>query len=215
MNPFDKLRGLAPVKTPRPSTNLRDAAPPAATIGPSSNALSSMHASEHFGYLSERPGFARTLWAAHPNRTTRKIRQLLVAWEDLGYFLSFSGAPLELSRASENSFLKVKVNVARSISFLRSIHGVGDIGREANAKEREFIEILELYPSLYDASSASDENKRELFQAWHALYLFLHKLLGAEPYEVTGEAALVTTGLRRGIQGQRQNVRPFREGKMA
>lgn len=205
MNPFSKLRGLPFVKTPGPSPGLPDA--PTLHI--------SDIAAEHSGYLSGRPGFARILWAAHPNRTTRKIRQLLVAWEELGYFLSFSGVPLEMSRANENSFLRVKVNVARSISFLRSIRGIGDIGREANAKERDFIEILELYPSLYAASSVSGEDRKELFHAWHSLYLFLHKLLGADPYEVSGEAVSVSIGMRGGIAAQRRNVRPFREGKMA
>lgn len=154
------------------------------------------------------------LWARHPNRTTRKIRQLLVAWEELGYFLSLSGTPIEPTAANESAFLKVKVNVARAVSFLRSIRGIGDIGREANAREKEFTQILELYPSLYAASSASDEDRRELFQAWHSLYLFLHKLLGADPYEVYGEGSAVTIGRSAGHEGRR-NVKPIREGRIA
>jgi len=199
--------------TTAPTATVPSAASPSATAP--TLQISRMHVASQTGYIAGRPGLARTLWAAHPNRTTRRLRKLLVAWEELGFFLSFSGAPPHLSPATENSFLKVKVAVAKSVSFLKSIRGIGDIAREAHAKEKNFIEILELYPSLYAASNVSDEDKRELFYAWHSLYLFLHKVLGADPYEVSGESVPLATDSRGQAAATRTNVRPFREGRMA
>jgi len=177
--------------------------------------ISKLEVAGQTGYPSSRPGLARALWAAHPNRTTRKLRKLLVSWEELGFFLSFSGTPPQLSPAAEQSFLRVKVAVAKSVSFLKSIHGVGDIGREAGFKEKDFIEILELYPSLCAALTVSTDEKRELFHAWHSLYLFLHRVLGADPHEVSCESVLFPADSHAEIHGARRNVRPFREGRTA
>jgi hypothetical protein len=230
MNPFSKLKLLSSLRTSPPSSKPSTAAPsitptPSAptaalsTTAPSGTTptrpVAQAQATGQTGYLAGRPGFARAIWAAHPNRTTRKLRKLLVWWEELGFFFSFSGAPSQVSPAAENSFLKVKVAVAQSVGFLRSIRGMGEIEREASARERDFIEILERYPSLYAASDATEEDKRELFIAWHSLYLFLHRVLGADPYEVSSESMSFPVRLHGEMEGVRRNVRPFREGKTA
>jgi hypothetical protein len=231
MNPFSKLKLLSSLKTSRSST----AAPPITTppsgptatstaTGPAATKTSAttqtlqipeVGAAGQTGYSPNRPGLARALWAAHPNRTTRKLRKLLVSWEELGFFLSFSGTLPDVSPAADKSFLKVKVAVAKSVSFLKSIRGMGDIGKEASAKEKDFMEILERYPSLYAALDATDEDKRELFVAWHSLYLFLHRVLGADPYEACGESLPFPVRLHGESEGTRTNVRPFRVGKTA
>ena len=230
MNLFGKLRLQISPKTSQsfsqPSTTVppsntvaSDLTTPGDTIVPLVSTpppqISRLQSAGQTGYLSGRPGLARTLWAAHPNKTTRKLRKLLVSWEELGFFFSFSRTQPQLSPAAENSFLKAKVAVANSVSFLKSIHGMGDIRREASTKERDFIEILELFPSLHSALAVSEEDRRELFDAWHSLYLFLHRVLGADPYEVPGESVPSTAAARREIGGARRNVRPLREGKTA
>jgi hypothetical protein len=235
MNPFSKLKLLSSLKTSAPSSRPSTSpppitpSPPGPTAAPTTTTPSTSKASAtaptlqipepgstgQTGSLSGRPGLAKAIWAAHPDRTTRKLRKLLVSWEELGFFFSFSGTPPRVSSATENSFLKVKVAVAQSVSFLKSIRGLGDIGREASARERDFIEILERYPSLSAASDTTEEDKKELFVAWHSLYLFLHKVLGADPHEVYGESLSFPVGRHGEIEAARRNVRPFREGKLA
>jgi len=235
MNPFSKLKLLSSLKASPSSSQSSTAAPPITTTHSGPTAISTatgpeatktpvtsqpleipgVGAAGQTGYFPGRPGLARALWAAHPNRTTRKLRKLLVSWEELGFFLSLAGTLPDTCPAADKSFLKVKVAVAKSVSFLKSIRGMGDIAREASTKERDFIQILELYPSLYAALDATDEDKKEVFVAWHSLYLFLHRALGAEPYEVSGESVSFPVHLYGESEGMRRNVTPFRVGKTA
>jgi len=235
MNPFSKLKLLSSLKASPPSSRSSTVAPPITTThsGPAATSTATgpaptktpvtsqspevpgVGAAGQTGYFPGRPGLARALWAAHPNRTTRKLRKLLVSWEELGFFLSLAGTLSDTGPAADKSFLKVKVAVAKSVNFLKSIRGAGDIAREASAKERDFIQILERYPSLYAALDATDQDKKEVFVAWHTLYLFLHRALGAEPYEVSGESVPFPVHLYGESEGTRRNVTPFRVGKTA
>jgi len=210
MNPFSKfkLTGNPKVSSPPPQSGCADAG--SGTVP--GTASSKSQPAQETGYSSRPASFGRTLWAMHPNRTTRKLRKLLVSWENLGHHLSFSGSPSELSQAREHSFLRTKVTVAKSVGFLKSIQGVGDIRREAGLRERDFIEILERYPSLHAVMIVDEEEKTQLFRAWHSLYLFLHRVLGADPYEVGEESAFFPVESRRELQTGR-NVKPFRAGK--
>jgi hypothetical protein len=140
------------------------------------------------GYLKGRPGLCRNVWAHHPNRTTRKLRKLLVSWEMLGFFLGLAGSAPQVSSKTEKSFLKSKVDIAHSTSVLRSLGATGNLGREAYEMEREFIRILELCPSLSVTAKIPREARRELFYSWHSLYLFLNRLLGAFPYEIASRS---------------------------
>jgi hypothetical protein len=140
-------------------------------------------------YLSSTPGFWRIVWAMHPNRTKRRLRKLLLSWEKLGAYISSSGVGQELTPAAETAFLRAKIDIARSVGYLKLLDGAGGIAREADQKEAQFIELLERYPSLHSARSAGDVAKRSLYYNWHQLYLFLHKMLGASPYEAQSNAA--------------------------
>jgi hypothetical protein len=206
MNPFSRFKLLSSLKASPPSSQ-------SSTV--QTLEIPGAGAAAQTGYLPGRPGLARAVWAAHPDRTTRKLRKLLVSWEELGFFLCFSGTLPDASPATDKSFLKVKVAVAKSVSFLKSIRGMGDIAREASAKEKDFIQILERYPSLYAALDATDEDKRELFVEWHSLYLFLHRVLGANPYEVSGESVPFPARLPAERERTKRNVRPFRVEKTA
>jgi hypothetical protein len=150
----------------------------------------------------------------HPNRTKRRLRRLLLSWEKLGTYVSSPGAHQELTTAAETAFLRTKIRVARSVGYLKLIEGTGDLGREAARRETEFIELLEKFPSLHSAMSADETARRELYHKWHSLYLFLHKLLGANPYETGHETAAAMFGRRYGRaafpqtetkRGRRQN----------
>jgi hypothetical protein len=129
----------------------------------------------------------------HPNRTKRRLRKLLLSWEKLGAYISPSGADRELTPAAETAFLRAKIDIARSVGYLKLLEGTGGIAREAGQKEAQFIELLERFPSLHSARTAGDVAKRSLYYNWHLLYLFLHKMLGAGLYEAqdsAGAAAL-------------------------
>lgn len=143
------------------------------------------------GRLGTMPGLWRTVWAMHPNRTTRRLRRLLLSWEKLGAYMSSQGGGEELTSKAETAFLRTKIDIARSVGYLKLLDGSGSIAREADQKERQFTELLEKFPSLHSAWSAGDPAKRNLYYDWHQLYLFLHKMLGASPYEAQkGAAAL-------------------------
>jgi hypothetical protein len=128
----------------------------------------------------------------HPNRTKRRLRRLLLSWEKLGAYLSSSGAGEELTPAAETAFLRAKIDIARSVGYLKLLDGTGGIAKEASQRETQFIELLERFPSLHSARMAGEAAKKNLYYNWHLLYLFLHKLLGAGLYETregTGAAA--------------------------
>jgi hypothetical protein len=155
------------------------------------------------------------MWARHPRRTTRRLRRFVVSWERLGFFLGFAGTTPRVSAGTEKAFLKSKVAIAHSTSFLRSIEGTGNVGREAYEMEGEFIRILERCPSLSVVSTASKEAKRELFYSWHSLYLLLHRLLGAYPYEVSPQTVPFSLVVPEKIEGAAKKLGPLAESKMA
>ena len=143
------------------------------------------------GHLGGMPGFWRRVWAMHPNRTKRRLRRLLLSWEKLGACISSSGTTQELTPDAETAFLRAKIDIARSVGYLKWLDGAGGIAREADQKEAQFIELLERFPSLHSARSAGEVARRSLYYNWHQLYLFLHKMLGASPYEAQNSAAAV------------------------
>ncbi len=124
----------------------------------------------------------------HPNRTKRRLRKLLLSWEKLGAYVSSPGAGQELTPAAETAFLKAKIDIARSVGYLKLLDGTGGIAKEADQKETQFIELLERFPSLHSARNAGEAARRNLYYNWHQLYLFLHKMLGADPYEARSGA---------------------------
>jgi hypothetical protein len=138
----------------------------------------------------------RTVWAMHPNRTKRRLRKLLLSWERLGAYIAFSGERPELTPAAETDFLRAKIDIARSVGYLKFVEGTGGIGTEAVQREAQFTELLERFPSLHSALSTGEVAKKDLYYNWHSLYLFLHKVLGASPYEADNEAAAVRYGRR-------------------
>jgi len=141
------------------------------------------------GHLSGAPGLWRTVWAMHPNRTTRRLRRLLLSWEKLGAYMSSPGAGEELTSAAETTFLRTKIEIARSVGYLKLLDGNGGITKEADQREVQFIELLERFPSLHSVRTADATARRSLYYNWHQLYLFLHKMLGADLYETRGSAA--------------------------
>ncbi len=208
-----------PSSSPERPTQTTTNTPSEATSSPPSAArvprVKSTQSDRPVGYLKGRPGLGRRMWARHPKRTTRKVRKLLVSWENLGFFLGFAGTTPQVSARAEKAFLKSKVAIAHSTSFLRSIEGTGNVGREAYEMEGAFIRILERCPSLSVVSAASKEAKRELFYSWHSLYLFLHRLLGAYPYEVSPQTAPFTLVVPEKIEGAAKKLGPLAERKMA
>ncbi len=124
----------------------------------------------------------------HPNKTKRRLRRLLLSWEKLGAYVSASGAGQELTPAAETAFLRAKIDIARSVGYLKLLEGTGGIAKEAGQKEAQFVELLERFPSLHSARSAGEAARRNLYYNWHLLYLFLHKMLGASPYEARDRA---------------------------
>ena len=148
------------------------------------------------GYLSSTPGFWRTVWALHPNRTKRRLRKLLLSWEKLGAYISSAGAGQDVTPMAETAFLRTKIDIARSVGYLKLLDGTGGIAEEADLKEAQFIELLERFPSLHSARNAGEAAKRNLYYNWHQLYLFLHKMLGASPYEARNSASAAAFGHR-------------------
>ncbi len=183
-----------PRSQPPPQTESRLTPPPQPKVQPQDQPVQSRAASKPqpgkpVGNFGGRPGLLRTLWAMHPSRTTRRLRRLLLSWEKLGYFMSFSGDAQEPTPETERAFLKAKTSLARSVSFLRFIEGTGNIGREVAQKEAEFMELLERFPSLQSTRKTSEAARKELYYSWHSLYLFIHRILGANPYETENPSA--------------------------
>jgi len=160
------------------------------TASPGTPANAEISAPRPVGYVSGRTSFGRNLWALHPNRTTRRLRKFVILWEQLGFFMSFSGATNEPTPATERAFLNVKTRVAHSVNFLRFIEGIGNINREAAQREVEFMGLLERFPSLQAVQNTSEPKKKELYYVWHSLYLFIHRVLGASPREVEGPTSV-------------------------
>ncbi|UCF78920.1 MAG: hypothetical protein JSW03_01200 [Candidatus Eiseniibacteriota bacterium] len=217
MSLFEKPESSKPSEAKAPGT--ATSPPTTGSSSPSAPSIpnvKNIQRGRSVGYLKGRPGFRRNLWTRHPNRTTRKLRKLLVSWENLGYYLGFASASPSQSPGTERAFLRSKVAIAHSAGFLRSIRGAGNVGREAYEMEGEFMKILEQCPSLSVVTRASADAKRELFYSWHTLYLFLHRVLGAYPYEAaaaqTAPLSIVAPGK---VEGAAKRLGPLGERKMA
>ncbi|KPJ61236.1 MAG: hypothetical protein AMJ46_02740 [Latescibacteria bacterium DG_63] len=214
MSIFKKSKTSSPPEAQASGSTPSDA-PPSTPDAAQAPRVKSVQPPKSVGYIKARPGLLRNLWARHPNKTTRKLRKLLVSWEKLGYFLGFAGTTPQVSLKKERAFLKSKVAIAHSTNFLRSVGGAGNVGREAYEMEGEFIRILERCPTLSALAASTREAKRELFHSWHSLYLFLHRLLGAYPYEITGKTATFSLVVPEKLEGAAKKLGPLAERKMA